>query len=314
MKEFQQEELISFIILTYKNFDGIYDTLDSVFIQDYPFIELIISDDGSPNAGQFLPDIETYIEKHKRENIVNVAIITSETIEGTVKSGYKAYKLAKGAYIKDLGADDTLRDSHTLTRFKEFLDESGCLICFSKLQGVTVQGKLKKHLASCEDDYELLSSYTPLQLRDRLFRRNCLPAPCLFLKKELLDKYGYFKEDTRLIEDYPYWIYLCTQGVKIAFLDERLVNYRLSGVSSAGSYSRMFMDDMLVIYDKYIFPYDKRFGIFQPFYNRLKCGGLHAYIALADWGSYSITDKVKALLKYGIFFVYIKAGNAIHNG
>lgn len=98
----------------------------------------------------------------------------------------------------------------------------------------------------------------------------------------------------------------------MAFLDERLVNYRLSGVSSAGRYSRMFMDDLLVIYDKYIFPYDKRFGIFQPFYNFLKRAGLHAYIALADWEGYSMAEKVKATLKYGVFFVYIKIGNAVY--
>lgn len=313
MKEFHKDELISFVILTYRNYEGIYDNLDSVFKQDYPFIELIISDDGSPNARQFLPDIESYIEEHKRENIVNVIILTSAENRGTVKNANRAYQLASGAYIKGVGTDDTLRDGHTLTRFKEFLDESGCLICFSKLQGITTQGELKNHLISCEDNYELLNSYTPLQLRDRLFRRNCLPAPGQFLKKELFEKYGYFREDTRLIEDYPYWIYLCTQGVKMAFLDERLVNYRLSGVSSAGSYSRMFMDDMLVIYDKYIFPYDKRFGIFQSFYNRLKIGGLHAYIALADWESYSVVDKIKAFFKYGIFFAYIKAENVIHN-
>lgn len=312
MKEFQKDELISFIMLTYKNFDGIYDTLDSLFIQDYPFIELIISDDGSPNADQFLPEIKEYIEEHKRENVQNVMILTSEKNEGTVRNANKAYKAANGAYIKDLGGDDTLRDSHTLTRYKEFLDASGCLICFSKLQGITIEGDKKDRLASCEDDYALLSSYTPLQLRDRLFRRNCLPAPGRFLKKELFEKYGYLKEDTRLIEDYPYWLYLCSRGVKMAFLDERLVNYRLSGVSSAGRYSRMFMDDLLVIYDKYIFPYDKRFGILQPFYNFLKRAGLHAYIALADWEGYSMADKVKAMLKYGVFFAYIKIGNAVN--
>ena len=84
MKEFHKDELISFVILTYRNYEGIYDNLDSVFKQDYPFIELIISDDGSPNARQFLPDIESYIEEHKRENIVNVIILTSAENRGTV--------------------------------------------------------------------------------------------------------------------------------------------------------------------------------------------------------------------------------------
>ena len=175
-------------------------------------------------------------------------------------------------------------------------------------------GNYHYNLASCEDNYKLLASYTPQQLRERLFRRNCLPAPAFFVKKELFEKHGYYSEETRLIEDYPYWLHLCEEGVKIAFFDERLIDYKLTGVSSAGHYSKMFMNDMLVIYEKHIFPYDKRFGIFQGFYNALKRGGLNAYIAIADWEDSSFMKKVLYVLKYGLFFAYIKLGNLMHRG
>ena len=42
-----QKGLISFVIPIYRNFEGVYDTLKSVFVQDYPNIEIILSDDGS---------------------------------------------------------------------------------------------------------------------------------------------------------------------------------------------------------------------------------------------------------------------------
>jgi len=308
-----ESEMISFIILTYRNFNGIYDTLDSLFLQDYPSIELIISDDGSPNAGEVFPEIEAYIETHKRENIRKVTVFQSKENQGTVRNANRAYRAAEGKYIKVLGAEDTLRDSHTLTDFKEFLDASGCLLCFSKIQGITENGELRNNLASCENDYDLLRSYTPEQLRNRLFRRNCLPAPGFFAKKELFETYGYFREDLRLIEDYPYWLELCRQGVPFAFLDEKLINYRLSGVSSSGHYGMAFMKDMLTLYDRYIFPYDRRFGILQPVYNQLKRAGLNTYVAKAEWSGYSTAKKIRTGLCYFPFFVFIRINDWIHS-
>lgn len=309
-----EKDLISFVILTYRNFDGIYDTLDSVFRQDYPKIEIIISDDCSPNAGQELPKIESYIAEHRTPNIQNVVVHTMEQNVGTVKNINYAYRLASGEYIKDLGAEDTLNAPDVLSRYKHFLDESGCLLCVAKVRGVDPEGKYHYNLASCEDNYDALRSYTPDGLRDRLFVRNCLPSPAFFFRKELFETYGYYPEDTRLIEDYPYWLYLCSRQVKFAFLDDRMIDYKLSGVSSAGHYSKAFMNDMLVIYNKYIFPVDRRFGVLQPLYNNLKRGGLGAYIALAEWDDYSFGQKLTACIKHGIFFVYIRLQALIYQG
>ncbi len=298
--------LISFIILTYKNFDGIYETLDSLFAQDYPQIELIVSDDGSPNVKDKMPDIENYINHHKKDNIVNVIINCIPENVGTVQNVNQALKLANGEYIKSLGAEDVLNATDALSRYRTFLDTSGLLICFSRLRGVTPEGAYKFKLASCEDDYNFLRSLTPEGLMNYLFKRNCLPAPALFVKKELYETYGYYPTDTRLVEDYPYWLYLCSKNVKIGFIDDRLIDYKLTGVSSAGHYSVMFMKDMFVIYEKYIFPYDRRFGIFQKIYNQLKRDGLNTYVALAEWDGYSFGKKVRTVIRFGPFLLYIK--------
>ena len=41
--------LVTIILMTYKKFDNIFKALDSVFCQTYSNIELIVTDDGSPN-------------------------------------------------------------------------------------------------------------------------------------------------------------------------------------------------------------------------------------------------------------------------
>ena len=57
----EKKPLVSCITTTYKKFDYLYQTLDSVFMQDYPNIEIIIGDDGSPDFPE--KKIWKYIKK-----------------------------------------------------------------------------------------------------------------------------------------------------------------------------------------------------------------------------------------------------------
>lgn len=302
-------KLITFCILTYRNFDGIFDTLSSLFEQDYPAIELIISDDGSPNYGEYIEGIKEFVDNHKKNNVVDVKYNRMDPNVGTVKHLNAVLAMAKGEYIKDLGAGDTLNCPDALSRYVKYLEQNDCDICFARMRGVRPDGTYVYHLAACEDDYDLLRSLTVEQTLNRLYARNFLPAPAWCGKKELFEKYGYYSEITKLIEDYPYWIHLCRKDVRFGYIDDRLIDYRLDGVSSGGFYSEKFMDDMVAIYDNCIFPYDKRFGILQPCYNWLKRMGLNAYYAKARWSGYSKVKKVIAYLKYGVFFAYIWLGN-----
>lgn len=300
-----EKKLFSLWILTYKNFDGIYMTLDSVFQQDYPNIELIISDDGSLNYDKEIEKIKKYIDTNKRENIVSVVYSHLEQNQGTVCNQNNALTLAKGEYVKGFACDDTLSCSSALSQYVKFLESNEYDIVFSKLEGRTEDGRRVRYLASCEDDYTKLRKLTPAQLCNRLYARNFLPAPAWCAKKKIFIENGKYSGHTKFIEDYPYWIHLCRNNVKFGFMDEVLVYYTLNGISSSGSYSEAFMKDMFEIYNKNIFPYDTRFGILQPIYNFLKKEGLNAYYAKAKWNSYSKKEKLYAYARYGLFFTYI---------
>ena len=58
--------LLTCIVLTYRNGEFLYETIDSILMQDYPHIELIVAEDGAPDF-----DAETlrkYIGQKKRES------------------------------------------------------------------------------------------------------------------------------------------------------------------------------------------------------------------------------------------------------
>lgn len=296
--------LVSIVVISYKNLHGIYETLDSIFKQNYGAIEVVVSDDGTPGFADEEPCIREFISSNKSPGIANVVIRGAERNEGTVKNVNKGIVASSGEYVKVLSAEDCLATEDAIRTYVDFLEGSDYEICFAKMRGVTKDGAIKEHLASCEDDYGLLSGMTPQQMENRLFARNCLPAPAWCAKRSLFEKHGLFPECARLIEDYPYWLKLSHEGVRFGFIDEVLVLYRLSGVSSAGHYSEAFMDDMYAIYDEFIFPHDRRYGPAQPVYNRLKRAGLDYYMSLARQESYSRSKKMLQKLKYAPFSLY----------
>lgn len=302
-------DLLSVIVLSYKNVEGIYETVDSILKQDYSNIEIVISDDGTPEFAKYLPELEKYLETNKKENISNIVINAIKVNGGTVKSVNSAIRLSKGKYIKLLSSEDKLANERALSTYVAFLENNNFDIAFAKLRGVTPEGTYKNELLSYDSNFEELRKYSIEQTHKRLFSRNFLPAPGAFFSRRLFDEVGLFPEDTRLIEDYPFWLYLCMKEIPFGYIDEVLIDYKLSGVSSAGSYSEAFMKDMYVIYNKYIFPYDKRFGILQPIYNMLKRGGLNYYIAEAKRTKMTTVEKVYSRIKYLPFHILVSLQN-----
>lgn len=304
----KNKELISVVIITYKNTEGMYCTLDSVLAQTYPKIEIIISDDGTPGFLDEQKNIYKYIEEHGKGNVKKAIVSGFNENQGTAKNLNHALRLTTGKYIKAIASEDKLSGENALEKYYEFLSNTDSLICFAKMRGVQPDGSFKYELSSCESNYELLKGYTAEQTCNRLYARNFLPAPAWFAKRELFENFGFFHEKARLIEDYPYWCYLARKGVRFSYLDEVLIDYKLSGVSSGGSYSESFMNDMLIVYDEYIFPYDQRFGKFQGVYNRIKKAGLNYYMTKAKWDKLTLNKKILAYIKYGIFYLYTGIG------
>ena len=297
-------KLLSVLILTYRNLDGIYGTLDSVFLQDYPALELILSDDASADYAEKQPRVAAYIEARRTPAIQRVIWVSHPQNMGTVRNMNDAIRASRGEYLFSLSPEDILAHEQVLTHLAETLEETGRDVCFGRMQGVTMDGKTVDHLLSCESDYSLLKSYSVEQTRNRLFSRNFLPAPAKLMTRKVFQENGLYPEAVRLIEDYPYWLTLTKNGVPFAYLDEVVLLYRLSGVSGTGHYGEAFMKDMFVIYDQFIFPYDHRFGPLQGVYNLLKRDGLKYYDALARWDGFSRGKRLLLRIRYLPFFLY----------
>ena len=294
--------LVSVLVFTYNNQDRVYPTLDAIFTQDYPAIEVIVSDDGSADFNE--AELTSYLETHKGVNVVRTHVHHLPENRGTVRNVNEGIALAEGKYIFTLAPDDFPSDDQVLGAYVDFMEEHPVPVVFGKVRGVTPEGEYKYELLSSDQDYDKLRSWDAGTMLRNLFKRNFLPAPTTFFRRDTFARFGLYDEDMRLIEDYPYWIRLSLAGETFGFMDRITVDYGLSGVSSAGSYGKVFMEDMMKIYEKYIFPNDRRFGVFQGAYNSLKRGGLNFYMTKANWENLTSAQQLAARVRYAPFFAY----------
>lgn len=119
------QPLISCIIPVYNAEKYLCRCIDSVLKQDYPFIEIILIDDGSTDASSLLCDEYALIH----DNVIVKHIPNG----GASLARKKGIKLAKGEYITFVDADDYVRYNYisamfsALQKYDSFIAGCSCL-------------------------------------------------------------------------------------------------------------------------------------------------------------------------------------------
>ncbi len=218
------KKLVSVIILTYKNFSGIEKNLNSIFEQNYPNIEIIISDDCSENFDS------NYINKlieNKSNNIKKIEILKNTKNLGTVKNFNGAIKKSTGDYIFPLSQDDFFYSKDTITKIVDSFGESLVISGIRKV--VSKDGVEKGELPSIEErkilKYKKLYNYL-------ILNGNLISGASTYYKREVFDKYDFFDENLFLLEDMPYYLKLIRNNENIKILDFSTIKYGDNGVSS----------------------------------------------------------------------------------
>jgi GT2 family glycosyltransferase len=284
-----QYPLVTVKILTFRNFNFIKETIDSVFSQDYPNIEMIISDDGSDN---FDIDFIYSLIKYKPNNIKSIQLIHHEENLGTVRNLNNCIKISKGEYFIGIASDDCFYSNKSITEVVKFFEETGALIVTSKRAVYDNCMKEQNMVLPFQTDLKYL-----MNNQDYLYRRLCysnfISGSSTSYSRKLFEKYGGFDESYFLLEDYPYYIKLSRRGEKIYFFDYITIKYRSGGISNSKKRNEKLLNDSLTIIKKEILPYKNQIG--YKLYN-LKD---FEY----DFISANIKNKIIGIIKHPIIFM-----------
>lgn len=287
----KNDPLISVIILSYKNQVYIFDTINSVLMQDYSNIELIITDDGTEGFDKEL--YIDYIMKNKRENITNLIVHKNEVNLGLVKNSNIAVKMSKGNYIKFIAADDAFYDSAVISSFVNFFINTGALIAASRM--VCCDEKLMpngRKFSMFEMMPKYLTELSPMQCYIQLSKIYFIPIVGVCYTRQLFERYGLFDERYNLVEDRPMLLKISRNNCKIRFLDIVSVKYRLVGMSNIMSPLTQVLDeDIKRCFDLEIRPYKCIFGFWQ--YKKL----VYEHVKQYEYKNYSSSNRTKFMLR-----------------
>lgn len=194
--------LISVITLTYKNYDRLFDTIQSVIDQDYPNIEYIISDDGSGDFPE--DDVRRFIENNKSTNFMYKIIINDINL-GTVKNFNNAINNSKGDYIFPLACNDIFVKSTIISEIAEVFDETNCkMVITSRIKYKNSKPiSVIPHVGD-RKKIALLDSKKKKYRAMLLTEHYGMFIGCnMYYERNMLEKYELFDEKYKLLEDLP---------------------------------------------------------------------------------------------------------------
>ena len=256
-----QSDLFSVILLHYNQPQYVYNAIDSVINQDYENIELVFADDASSDIDK--EAIKEYIGKNKKDNIKNVIYSINEKNLGTVKTVNRAVKACSGQYIIFFAADDALYDSSVLSNFAKAFSEADENIYMISSQCHMMDINMNKELSlfvtkNQGEAFNKLSSKEQF----KIFSETCfLAMGATAMKAEMFERFGYFNENYKYVEDWAYFLYLTRSGGLVKYVDFDGLLHRDGGISHNKSTDHIpphvmgYKHDMISITENEILPF-----------------------------------------------------------
>lgn len=228
--------LVSAIILSYNSGDFLIEAIDSVIQQDYPMIELIITDDGSDDFCE--NTLREYIEKNKQNNILKYSIIHREQNIGTVKNINYALAISKGEYIKILGGDDTYPIPNIFSQQVKCIQDSNTIVAIGKLQQCNhkMEPIYDERVERSNSDLRKVLQMEYTAARRYIANRDIFPIAnqAVCYHRKFFEKKGFCDEDFILIEDISLALKILSEAENASFMDVFTVNHRAKvGISTS---------------------------------------------------------------------------------
>ncbi|PIA77542.1 hypothetical protein BFR04_08875 [Gaetbulibacter sp. 4G1] len=264
--EHNQFPLISVIIITYNSSKYVLETLESIKIQTYKNIELIITDDYSTD--NTIEICQNWLIKNNQRFINTELVITNQNT-GIPSNCNRGLSKSKGEWLKFIAGDDVL-DSTCIESYINYIFSSKISPSFIFSNQVFFKKNIQNIIKSVPISKLITKKYSH-QYLDYLCDRPTI-IPSAFVSHKILKDLGGFNESYRLLEDVPLLLKALQKGVEFNVLHKNLVYYRISEVSVSNDSkneslgSNLFLDSIKAFYDSAIYP------------NLLKKGLLFNYI------------------------------------
>jgi glycosyltransferase involved in cell wall biosynthesis len=215
--------LVSIIIPLFNTEQYIEESLHSAIQQSYQNIEIIVIDDNSTDESVAI--VKRLMQIDKR-----ISLLNNQRVKGVSGARNTGLDNATGEFITFLDSDDKLSSDSVELRLKAYhCNPNASLICggfdfideTSKfIETYWFHNEIKEHL-------EPATGYFKLQNPIPFFltQFNMIITNTIMFRKDMISKFGVFKEDMTHSEDEEYWYRIAITG-PIVFIPSILASYR----------------------------------------------------------------------------------------
>lgn len=247
------QPLVTVLVITYNSSKTVVETLDSIYNQTYPNLELIITDDASRDDTIKLCD--KWIKCHS-ERFKDVKVLTSPINSGTAANLNRAERSCDNEWVKLIAGDDLLEPT-CISDYVEYIqNHPDAIYVFGRVENFgTSNSRIEYFNKFFKYDFFLLSREE--QLDCLVNEGNCIPAPSFFYNlKEKKNLDLHWDERVPILEDLPMWINALKKGLKLHFIDKVTARYRVgAGGVTSGSGNSKFAESIWKYNLLYVFPY-----------------------------------------------------------
>ncbi|MGN0132017.1 MAG: glycosyltransferase family 2 protein [Lachnospiraceae bacterium] len=207
---------VSVITTTFQDLKHLEAVVDGIKKQDYENIEYIIVDGGSKDGTvEFLDKLQQEFQERPGREMKWI----SEPDRGIYDAINKGIGMATGDMIGFMF--DRFAADDVISRMVSIMEKEQSDGVHGDLDYVDESGKAVRRW---------------VMGNERTIRDGWMPAhPTLYLKREVYEKYGYYKTDYKIAADYEFMVRILQDGtIRLSYIHDVLVYMFYGGTSSGG--------------------------------------------------------------------------------
>lgn len=220
-----ENPLVSVIVITYNSAKTVLETLESVKAQTYQNIELIVSDDSSPD--DTCQEVQLWIDEN-RERFVHAELVVADRNTGVSGNINRGVAKSHGEWIKSIAGDDLLIPT-AIEEFTNFVinNQENVRMCVCDVEPFAESGGVPQTIIDSYNNYFERESEPLEQQRKRVMTSLVFVGPAYFYSRELYEEVGGYTEKYGCAEEWPFVYKIIMRGNRIHTIDKKLVRYRI---------------------------------------------------------------------------------------
>ena len=226
------DELVSIIVPVFNVETYLASCIESIIVQTYRNLEIILIDDGSTDSSGAICD--SYSQHDNR-----IRVIHNEN-RGQGNARNIGIDMAKGKYIAFVDSDDFIQND-MITKLYATMHEANVDICVCGICAVAEKSK-SYNILECDSDYRIYTKNEAIPMLLDDIGLTCSVWNKLF-KREVIGDYRL--EEGKIYEDLVPMYNWFNNADSIAYIPEALYNYRFRKDSTTKSAFMTYNDDLM---------------------------------------------------------------------